>query len=340
MEQHEHREQVSIPGELSSSCGWARSSFFDYNPNFLGSRIRLIESDRYVVFNSQIAVFMEVLDGMHLKSIEIGTADLVGRSHISELLKLPFSFDSLHLPPDAEKGSIRIKNKNLILDFSAMPQSSRLLKIDYPLFGHGQGLRGVIVLSPPSEDAEALYTVNSWRKDKTAFRYTRKAPWYKAEGVIQFGDQELVFGAGNSWAVMDWNRGIQARTERRYWAASCGLCGTRQVSFNFGYGGVVSGPGTENAFFIDGQLHKLNQVTFRINPRDWMQHWHFTSDDKRVDLEFSPHLQHSAGYSSFFRKRKRRFFIGTYSGTVKTETGEVLEIEAFTGIAERSKLQL
>lgn len=340
MSQREIFDTMLITHDRSVCSGWSRSPVFSYDSYNLSPRKRLVESDRYIVFNEKAAVFMELMDCAHLSSIELGTADLIARSHSSELVKLPFSFGSLKLPADADKGSIKIKNKNIILDFSVMQAGSRLLKLDHPGFNHGSSLRGVVVLSPPEPQSESLHTVMAWRRDASAFRYSRKDPWYSAEGVIQYGDQELVFSKGSSWAVLDWNRGIAPRRERRYWAAACGDCSGRRVSFTFGYGSAVSETGTENALFLDGKLHKLNQVTFRINPKDWMRDWHFTSDDNRVDLVFSPAIGHSMSCSSFFRGRKRRFFIGTYSGTLVLDDGEVISCKNMQGIAERSRLQL
>jgi hypothetical protein len=219
-----------------------------------------------------------------------------------------------------------------------MNGGARIIKVDIPKFGHHRHLRGEVVLSTPPE-TESLVTNMSWRRDKSSFRCARRSPWYIAEGVMQFGSSELIFTRGNAWGIFDWNRGIRPRSDVRYWASACGLSGNRQTGFSVGYDSADSGYGTENAFFLDGKLHKLEQVTFHISPANWLEPWHFTSNDNRLTMVFTPNQERSERNRMTFHSITRRQVCGSFSGTVILDDGTELAFQDITGFAERRKTQ-
>jgi hypothetical protein len=176
-----------------------------------------------------------------------------------------------------------------------------------------------------------------WKNDKNAFRYSRCSPWYTAEGVIQFGNAEIIFSKGNSWEMLDWNRGIRPRADSRYWTVACGLAGSRLVGFTLSHGLIDSSAATENAFFVDGRIHKLDQVSFRIPPSGWLSPWHFTSADQRLDMVFTPLQGRIDRHQWLFYSMSRRQVYGSFSGKVILDDGAELEFQNITGFAERCK---
>jgi len=98
--------------------------------------------------------------------------------------------------------------------------------------------------------------------------------------------------------------------------------------------------GSENAFFLDGSLFKLGQVTFRINPRDWLASWYFSSDDKRLSMEFQPVLEHRVKHSLLFQSVKERRFLGYLSGTFIEDSERVYSFRNIPAYTERQKLKL
>jgi hypothetical protein len=176
-----------------------------------------------------------------------------------------------------------------------------------------------------------------WLREKYSFALSRHSPWYTVEGVMQFGTAEFIFTKGNAWGILDWNRGSRPASDFRYWAAACGSAGDRQIGFNVGYGAADSALGTENAFFVDGKLHKLDQVTFHISPASWLEPWRFTSNDNRLEMTFIPHQERVERNQMIFHSLNRRQVCGSFSGKVMLDTQEELEFHHITGIAERRK---
>jgi hypothetical protein len=317
--------------------GWARSPLFLYNPMSIRASRRFVsESDRYIIFSPTHLISLEILDNGYLGYIGMSVISLKDKKRSTQGYVTPFPLGSFELPPDSTAGSIRIQRKKAVFNFAAMEGGARIIKVDIPKFGHNRSLRGEVVLSAPPE-AESLVTLMPWRREKNAFRYSRRSPWYIAEGVIQFGSQEIIFTRGNAWGIFDWNRGVRPSSDVRYWAAGCGMSGEHQAGFSVGYGSVDSGPGTENAFFLDGKLHKLDQVTFQISPANWLIPWRFTSNDNRLEMVFTPHQERVDQSRFLFHFLKRRQVCGFFSGKVILDDFSVFEFQNLTGFAERRK---
>ncbi len=320
------------------NCGWARRPVFGYDRGAIrGPQRRVVESDRYVVFSSTHALSFEVMDGGHLGYISVSAADLRSGRWTAEQYVVPFPLGAFDLSSSGD--NVKIRQKSIALDFVAMEGGSRILKIDAPGFGKGRGLRGAVVLTAPA-DSESISTVMPWRKHPEAFRYTCRRPSYSAEGMMQFGAEEMAFSAGDAWGVLDWNRGLVPGAEVRYWAAGCGTAGSTRLSFSVGYGSADGTGGTENALFVDGRLHKLGQVTFRISPKDWLEPWSFTSDDERFRVAFTPRAEGREKLSVLFHVRKRRLFFGDFSGTVVGDDGVALDFSGLIGVGEQVKARL
>jgi len=316
--------------------GWARSPFFVYDRGLLMVPPRNVsESDRYVLFSATHMVVLEILDDGYLGYMGVSVVSLKDKKRSTHSYTTPFPLGSFDLPGDSETGSIKFRQRKNYLNFAAMNGGVRIIKADLPSFGRHRSLRGEVVLSPPPE-AESMVNHMPWRGRRSAFCYSRRSPWFSVEGVIQFSGVELIFTRGNGWGILDWNRGVRPRTDLRFWAAGCGQFEGRQAGFSVGYNSADSSLGTENAFFLDGKLHKLDQVTFHI-PADRLVPWRFTSNDNRLEMSFSPHQERDENHQMFLYSLRRRQSFGSFSGRVTLDDGSDFVFQGLTGIAERRK---
>ncbi|MDR2245747.1 MAG: DUF2804 domain-containing protein [Treponema sp.] len=320
------------------NSGWARSSLFVYNAVLSqGLTQRILASDRYIVFSPTHLILLEILDGGYLGYAGISIVSLKDKKRSTQIFQTLIPLGSPGLPDSDEGGPVKFQRKKRAnIEFIPMAAGVRLIKVDVPKFGHHCYLRGALVLSPPAR-AESLVTNMSWRAENNAFVLSRRSPWYIAEGVMQFGTAELIFTKGNAWGILDWNRGSRPRSDVRYWASACGMSGIRQVGFSVGYGSADGSAGTENAFFVDGRLHKLDQVTFHISPANWLDPWRFTGNDNRLEMTFNPHQERVERHRFAFHSLNRRQICGAFSGKVILDDGKELEFRNITGIAERRK---
>jgi hypothetical protein len=217
-----------------------------------------------------------------------------------------------------------------------MEGGARVIRAGGARFGHSRSLRGELVLTEPAL-TESLVCNLSWRDNKNSFRYSRFSPWYTAEGVIQFGSGEIIFTRGNAWGIFDWNRAVRPRVDIQYRAMACGQSGGHTIGFCVGHGLTNSSPCTENAFFMDGRLHKLEQVTFHIPPADWLSPWRFTSNDNRLEMVFCSQQERADRRRILFHSFKRRQLFGSFTGKAVLDDGSEIEFHNITGFAERVK---
>ena len=319
--------------------GWARSPCFAYDHALINApRYSISESDRYVLISPTHLVIFEILDDGYLGYLFVSVVSLKDRKRSSQTFLTYFSMGCFDLPNNSETDSIKFTQKKNYLNFAAMNGGVRIIKADIPKFGRNRSLRGEVVLTPP-EGAESLVTHMPWRGRGDAFCYNRRSPSYFAEGVIQFGSTELIFTRGNGWGIFDWSRGIRPRKDLSFWAAGCGLSDGRQTGFSVGYNSADSSLGTENAFFLDGKLHKLDQVSFHI-PSGRLVPWHFTSNNNRLEMVFKPYQERDENHQMFFYSQKRRQLFGSFSGRVVLDDGSAFEFQDITGMAERRKKRL
>jgi hypothetical protein len=340
MAQNEFISEVPVLDETErpGRFGWARKPVINYNPPLMGgpARTRYTESDRYIIFSATHLVVFEIIDGGVLGYIGVSVVSLKDRRRSTQVFESPFAFGRFELPRSSESGSIRIREKKAAIDFVLMESGARIIKVDIPKFGHNRHLRGEVVLSPP-KNAESIVTLSPWRREKNAYRCFRCSPWFITEGVMQFGPAELYFTRDNAWGIFDWVRQVRPRQDIRYWAAACGPAAGCIAGLNVGYGSADSSCGTENAFFLDGVIHKLDQVTFHIPPADWLDEWRFTSNDKRLEMTFTPNQERAERKRILFHSWKRRQVCGSFSGRVVLDDGSDFSFWNITGFAERVK---
>ena len=339
MSQKEITELVPALDDLGNpqNFGWARSLCFSYEPDLIiCPRRQLSESDRYIFFSPTHLITLEILDDGYLGYIGMSVLSLLDKKRSTQTWTIPFSLGCFDLPKNSDEGQIKLQGKKYFLNMAIMDGGVRMIKLGIPRFGHHHSVRGQLVLTSPQE-AESLVTHMPWRENKLAFRCSRRSPWYTVEGVVLFGTQELVFSKGNSWGIYEWNRGVRPRKDLRFWAAACGQYAERQLGISVGYDSADTTLGTENAFFLDGRIHKLDQVTFQINPSNWLLPWRFTSNDKRLEMTFNPHQERTDNRQMFFYSLKRRQICGTFSGKVILDDGSEFEFENIIGFAERRK---
>jgi len=320
--------------------GWSKTPVFFYDPVLVyAPRHRVSESDRYIVHTPTHLVVFEIKDDGWLGYIGISVISLRDKKRHTRTFNTIFPLGTYELPTSSVIGSVRWRKKKTHLDFICMENGVRIIKADIPKFDDHRSMRGALVLME-NPGSQSLVTNQPWRNERNAFRYTRCSPWFYVEGVIQFGSSEIIFTRGNAWGILDWNRCVRPKNDIRYWAAACGHSGGRLLGLCAGYSWADFSLGTENGFFVDGTLHKLDQITFHIPASNWLSPWRFTSNDNRLEMTFYPHQERIDRRNLFFYNFTRRQVFGFFSGKVQLDDGSVIEFQNLTGFAERCKMRL
>jgi hypothetical protein len=172
---------------------------------------------------------------------------------------------------------------------------------------------------------------------RTGYRgwvYMEKTTPIPVSGKVTCKGKTYEISSPDYMGLMDWTTGTMRRDTYWEWAATAttlpdgrpfGLnlcCGVNDTSF------------TENAFWLDGARTKVDTVNFEFDNHDLYKPWRITSYDKRVALTFNPEGMRGEKLNAVLVKSKFSQFMGTFEGTLRTESGEILEIRDIPGWAE------
>jgi hypothetical protein len=76
---------------------------------------------------------------------------------------------------------------------------------------------------------------------------------------------------------LDWGRGVWQYRSFWNWASASGFQPDGStIGLNLGCGFGDLSAATENCFILDGKVHKLEQVTFGYDSKNYLLPWKFT----------------------------------------------------------------
>ena len=187
--------------------------------------------------------------------------------------------------------------------------------------------------------AESMVIVTPYKDHPEAFYYNQKINCMRVSGSIKYKEKEYVCTPDETFAVLDWGRGVWTYDNTWYWGSASGLADGVPFGFNIGYGFGDTSAASENVLFCDGKIHKLDRVTFSIPEKDgkddFMSPWTFTSSDGRFEMSFTPVMDRSAKVDLKLICSDQHQVFGRFSGTAVLDDGRKLEIRDLMGFAEK-----
>jgi len=183
------------------------------------------------------------------------------------------------------------------------------------------------------EGHETLNVVVPWSRKR--FQLTSKQNCLPTRGRVRVDGREMRFSPGDSFACLDFGRGVWPYRTAWNWASSSTVQAGRRVGLNFGARWTDGTGVTENGIVVDGRLEKLGeQVLFQYDPRRFLEPWRLrTEETRRVDLEFRPFHDLTARRNLGVLKAGVHQLFGRYHGRIEHQ-GERLEIRDAVGWAE------
>lgn len=150
-----------------------------------------------------------------------------------------------------------------------------------------------------------------------------------ASGSVQLGKRRYVCTPGQSFAALDFGRGVWplcSHWTRAAFAAPGGIAG------NFGSGWTDYSGLSENALWFGGELLHLDAPVLIEQQLDNPQAcWRLSSSDERVDLTFTPrHLHHACPRLGPLYANTRQWF-GHFHGVLRGPAGERVPVDAALG---------
>ncbi len=337
------QHEITVPSQLLDEHGrliqqgWARQPLLDCNlenVSFYAVKplqfLRVKRWDYYAAFTPTHFFSATVADIGYVGNVFVYLIEFESKWFHEESLLIPLA-RGVSLPRNSTEGDVVFDNGQARLEF-LLGEDTRRVVVNWPAFDHGKGITADVVLHCPP-DHESMVSALPF-SDKRFF-YTRKTNSLPAEGWITHGDRRIEVAREVSLGGMDWGRGVWEYTSFWNWAStSAYLPDGRRFGLNLGNEVGDPCPATDNAFFLDGRIHKLGRVPFEYDPSDYMKPWRFVAEDGRIELEFVPFLERIAKTNLVILSSEVHQMFGQYSGTVVTDQGEKIAIKNVIGFAE------
>jgi hypothetical protein len=226
--------------------------------------------------------------------------------------------------PDQPQHSHEFDHPRLHLRFAEYPGRLRVT-VAAPDIG-GQPLHVALDIQRPAH----LDSVNLVAPlGKHSFHATCRQLGLPTSGSLQLGGQHYACLPGQSFAAMDFGRGVwplRSHWTRAAFAASGGIAG------NFGSGWTDHSGLSENALWFGGELLHLNTpVHIQPTPGNPLAPWQLSTDDAHVALTFTPRQQHHAcrRLGPFYADTRQLF--GHFHGVLRGPLGERVPVDAAVG---------
>ncbi|HPI91757.1 MAG TPA: DUF2804 domain-containing protein [Deltaproteobacteria bacterium] len=172
------------------------------------------------------------------------------------------------------------------------------------------------------------------RAGYTGWVYTQKTSPVTVSGSVTLKGRTFDISSPSSMALIDWTCGYMRRKTCWNWAATAStLPDGRSLGMNLSCG-VNETSFTENAFWLDGIMTKVDTVNFIFDKGDLINPWRVVSYDGKVDLTFMPERSRGEKINAGFIASRFTQLVGTFAGTLRTDGGETLQVTGCPGFAE------
>lgn len=325
-----HPTQVGWSRYPWLECNLEKARFYTLRPL---QRFRIKRWDYYAVFTPRRLFSATIADLGYAGNIFVYALDFATGELHEEGLVIPLG-RGIQLERNSTTGEAVFANQQANLRFQANPQE-RHITVRWPAFNRGRGLQAEITLHCPPGHESMTIVIPIGRQ---RFYYNTKINCLPAAGILQYGDVREELRPAECLGSLDWGRGVWEYHTFWNWASASGfLPGGHTLGLNLGCGFGDLSRATENCLLLDGRIHKLEGVRFDYRSGDYLQPWHFTEDAGRLDLTFTPFKDRTArtNLGVIFSEGHQMF--GRYSGNVRLDDGQAIEIHDLIGFAEEHR---
>ena len=334
--QHEITEKIPLLNEQGNltEAGFAKKLLPVYHrADIKASGLRIKEWDYYLINNGRFALALTIDDNGYMG---LDSISLLNFEEGWEITNSPMCFmplGSRKLPETSAIGNTVAEGKGYKMSF-INDGSKRVLTAEMDKFGPAGKLTACVELFDEPDESMVICTPFN---DKGRFYYNQKINCLRAKGECTYDGKTYVFDPEESFAVLDWGRGVWTYHNTWYWGSASGAVDGVPFGWNIGYGFGDTSAASENMLFYNGKAHKLSQVKFNIpgDEKDFLSPWTFTSDDGRFEMDFVPVLDRASCTDVKLIKSDQHQVFGLFTGKAVLDDGKVIEIKDFPGFAEK-----
>lgn len=315
-------------GLLNRNCiGWARKPII--NCNLTGHKYRKKKWNYWLILNDDCLFSATISNMDYLGMVFIYFYNYKTGEFVEKTVASPFGKGCIML--EGINDSLEYINSKMRVSFKGEVENTKM-RVDCSEFGKGTISVDLMIKRP--ENYESINVVIPWSKRK--FQFTSKQNCIPVEGKIIYNGETFELHKENSFASLDFGRGVWPYNTKWNWVTCSGSFNNRIIGFNLG-GTWTDGTGmTENGFVIDGTVNKLSEnIIFEYDKENMMEPWHIKSKDTdRADIKFQPIYKRLAETNAYILKSKVYQILGEFTGDLITDNGEKVHFEKLKGSAE------
>ncbi len=239
----------------------------------------------------------------------------------TEIIPFPKRF----FMPDGVYGEQEFRRGGIVVRVQSS-ESGAVLDVESKSVG-GRALAAHFQIArPPGQ--ESLNVVVPW--DAQRFQFTSKQHTMPASGQVRWGQREFHFAAADSFACLDFGRGVWPFSTSWNWGAFSTRIGTDTIGVNMGARWTDGTGMNENGIIYNGRLTKIySDVAFEYDSKSLMNPWRLrTTESDEIDLAFTPFFHRKADTNLLLLRTNVSQMIGRYTGTVKAGAAKVSVTDA------------
>lgn len=327
-------------GELIHT-GYATAPIIKFCRKDVRKKSRLKEWDHYMIYNKDHAVSLTIGKSLNLFLIYVSIINLkekkVKDKHIIRIVPEKFQ-----LPQDPGKGNIVYKDRFVRLSFK-IEGSIRILLLKIYNYKKTADLDISLILY--NEPKDSIIIAAPFAGSQKNFYLSRKIVGMKASGYVRYKNDNYGFSPVQSFAVVNWSRGVWPHKTAWQWSAAAGRVNGKFFGFNLWHGSGDTSNATENILFYNGTAHKLENVKFHLPEKagndDCLKPWHITSSDNRIDMVFMPDFYRSLIFPifSFPLSVRHHMFFGKFTGKAVLDDGTAIYLKEIYGFAKTTEFK-
>lgn len=312
---------------LRESAGWSRNPL--YNCNLKGKWLRKKKWNYWCIISRDCLFSITISNIDYAGLVFAYFLDFKTMKFIEKTVMVPFGRGCSM--PSSVNETVTFKHPQMEAEFISEGYDTHIKT--YSDDFNGELLKADFRVIFP-EGHETLNVVVPW-SDKM-FQFTSKQECLPVEGTLAIGNSQYSFTPQDTFACLDYGRGIWPYKVSWNWANASGIANGHVIGFNLGAKWTDGTGITENGIIVDGKVIKLNEnVLFEYSKENFMKPWKIkTTVTDRVDLQFIPIYERIANSNFIIFKSEIHQMVGYFSGRIAIDTDEYIEIEGICGCAE------
>lgn len=330
----EYTKLLNEDGTLNT-YGWARHNFFEYERKDAKPRSKVKEWDFYQINNGRYCVIISFFNITLMACPSISVFDLeTGKKVLSKGATKLFTKHKFILPKISDTPNFfRYETDSMVLQLDTRRNCK---KIEFITKAGNKIKMDAAFTIYVDKEHEGITTVTPFDAPNQFF-LANKLFGMKAEGSIKFhGEEKYTFSKDNSFAIMDWGRGVWPHEGKWYWANGSQDIDGKTFGFNFTWKINEKTPDLETCLFYDGKIHKIGAVDVESFPGDsgWLNEWHLKSDDGRFDAVMKPVFDNSSKMVLNLVGQDVHQVFGIWSGKAVLDDGKEIEFSNMSAFCE------